>query len=279
MWRVRVAHRTGYTYEGEVLSSFNEARMTPLTDGSQTTLDSRVDISPAASAYRYRDYWGTLVTSFDIHTPHRQLVVTATSVVETGLRTAQPTGLSWPDLRSDPIRDRYAEWLELTSRTDPDAELAGLASEAARDAEPGGAAIACVEAVRSAMEYRTGATGVHTSGVEAWQERKGVCQDFAHITLAMLRSLGIPARYISGYLHPRPDAVIGEVVAGESHAWVEWWDGDWVGYDPTNGQPVGDQHVAVARGRDYDDVTPLKGIYSGARSTGLGVVVELTRLG
>lgn len=278
MWRLRVAHRTGYSYEAEVANSFNEARMTPLTDDTQTTLESRLDISPAANAFRYRDYWGTQVTSFDIHTPHRELVVTATSVVETGLERVSRGGVGWPELRSEQLRDRFVEWLELTPRTDPDGELAALAEESGRGLAPAEAAIACVEAVRTAMEYRTGATGVHTSGLEAWQERKGVCQDFAHITLAMLRSLGIPARYVSGYLHPKPDAAIGEPVAGESHAWVEWWDGTWVGYDPTNGHPVGDQHVAVARGRDYDDVTPLKGVYSGPRSAGLGVVVELTRL-
>jgi transglutaminase-like putative cysteine protease len=119
---------------------------------------------------------------------------------------------------------------------------------------------------------------VHTSGMQAWAERKGVCQDFAHIILAMLRSLGLPARYVSGYLHPKASAEIGETVAGESHAWVEWWDGEWVGYDPTNGKRVGEQHVAVARGRDYDDVSPLKGMYSGPKSSSLGVIVELTRL-
>ncbi len=277
-WRVRVQHRTGYTYAGEVSSSYNEARMTPLTDGSQTTLESRVEVTPAASAYRYRDYWGTQVTSFDIHAPHSELVVTATSVVETALRPNEPGGLGWQDLADVQLRDRFAEWLAFTPRTDPDSELAGLARDAAGERGPADAAVSCNESIRGQMEYRFGATGVHTSAVQAWQERKGVCQDFAHITLAMLRSLGLPARYVSGYLHPRADAAIGEVVAGESHAWVEWWDGEWVGYDPTNGRPVGEQHVAVARGRDYDDVTPLKGIYSGPRSSALGVVVELTRL-
>jgi transglutaminase-like putative cysteine protease len=282
MWRVRVQHRTGYSYDGEVISSFNEARMTPLTDPSQVTLESRVEITPSASAYRYRDYWGTQVTAFDIHTPHDELVVTATSVVETFLRQGIAGDLTWADLENELVRDPYAEWLAFTRRTEPGSELASLAREVAQgpagSLSPASAAIACVETVRSKMEYRLGATGVHTSGLEAWHERKGVCQDFAHVTLAMLRSLGLPARYVSGYLHPNATAVVGEVVEGESHAWVEWWDGEWVGYDPTNGKPVGEQHVAVARGRDYDDVTPLKGIYSGPKSSGLGVVVEVTRL-
>jgi len=277
-WRLRVRHRTGYSYDGEVASSYNEARMTPLTDATQTTLESRVEVSPPASTYRYDDYWGTRVTSFDIHTPHKELVVTATSVVETHLRASSSGGLDWRDLENEVVRDRYAEWLAFTPRTDPDGELADLARAAGADRSPAAAAIACVVAVREHVDYQRGATGVHTNGLEAWVERKGVCQDFAHITLAMLRSLGIPSRYVSGYLHPRATAEIGETIAGESHAWVEWWDGEWTGYDPTNGKPVGEQHVAVARGRDYDDVTPLKGIYSGPKSSAIGVVVEVTRL-
>jgi transglutaminase-like putative cysteine protease len=84
---------------------------------------------------------------------------------------------------------------------------------------------------------------------------------------------------VSGYVHPVEDATLGETVAGESHAWVEWWDGTWTGHDPTNGVPVGERHVLVARGREYADVPPLKGVYSGAPSSSLGVTVDITRLG
>jgi transglutaminase-like putative cysteine protease len=94
----------------------------------------------------------------------------------------------------------------------------------------------------------------------------------------MLRSVGIPARYVSGYLHPVADADVGDTVAGQSHAWVEWFTGEWAGFDPTNGSPIEKRHVIVARGRDYTDVTPLKGVYHGAASTDLGVTVEITRL-
>ncbi|MEO7262743.1 MAG: transglutaminase family protein [Jatrophihabitantaceae bacterium] len=277
-WRLRIRHRTGYSYAGQVKSSFNEVRMTPLSDATQTTLESRLEISPRAGTHRYRDYWGTEVTSFDLHTPHAELEVTATSVVETGLSRIEPAGLSWPNLRSEPIADQHAEWLTQTRRTDPDGELAELACEAAGSLAPSEAAASCLRAIRQQLEYVPGSTDVRTSGLQAWQARTGVCQDFAHISLGMLRSLGIPARYVSGYLHPRAAAVIGEPVAGQSHAWLEWWDGDWVGYDPTNGKPTGEQHVVVARGRDYDDVSPLKGIYSGPRSAALGVLVEVTRL-
>ena len=277
--RLRVLHRTGFRYDGPVTSSYNEARMTPLTDATQTTLDARVDVRPAATTHRYWDYWGTLVTAFDVHEPHDELVVTATSVVETGRAPHEPGAASWADLGTHAVTDRLAEWLMPTERTTADDGLGEVAQRAAGTAPtPAAAAVAAVEAIRSRMEYVRGATGVHTSAAQAWAERKGVCQDLAHVTLAVLRAMGVPARYVSGYLHPAPDAGIGVSVAGESHAWVEWWDGKWTAYDPTNGLPVGNQHVVVARGRDYSDVTPLKGVYSGPASSALGVVVEVTRL-
>jgi len=105
-----------------------------------------------------------------------------------------------------------------------------------------------------------------------------VCQDFTHLTLAVLRGMGIPARYVSGYLHPSKAAEVGTVSTGESHAWVEAWTGDWWGFDPTHLGPVGERHVVVGRGRDYADVSPLKGVYHGAPAEALTVSVEITRL-
>lgn len=278
-WRLRIRHRTGYSYDGEVRSSYNEARMTPLTDVHQTTLESRLEISPNAGTYRYRDYWGTEVTAFDLHSPHSELEVVATSVVETGLREWRTGGLDWEVLRSQAVLDQYSEWLDPTARTDPDGTLSALAHQiAARGAGPSQTAEACIAAIGDHLTYVVGSTDVKTSAMQAWGGRSGVCQDFAHVSLAMLRSIGIPARYVSGYLHPDSSAGIGQPVDGESHAWIEWWDGEWVGYDPTNGKPAGEQHVLVARGRDYDDVTPLKGIYSGPQSSALGVLVSVTRL-
>lgn len=98
------------------------------------------------------------------------------------------------------------------------------------------------------------------------------------MTIVLLRSAGVPARYVSGYLHPQRDAAIGEPATGESHAWVEWWAGAWHAYDPTNGTVPGPEHIFVARGRDYDDVTPPRGIYNGGGGQSLGVSVEITRL-
>ena len=152
-WRMRVRHRTGYSYDGEVRSSYNEARMTPLTDPTQTTLESRVEISPNASTYRYRDYWGTEVTAFDLHSPHTELEVVATSVVETGLRDWAPGGLDWEVLRSDPVIDQYSEWLDVTPPTDPDGTLTGLARDiAGRGGTPTETAQACLDAIGDRLD-------------------------------------------------------------------------------------------------------------------------------
>ncbi len=277
-WRLRVLHRSGFRYVGPVVSSYNEARMTPLTDSAQTALEARVEVSPAAATYRYWDYWGSHVTAFDVQVPHTELAVTATSVVETGARPRSGEPLDWAALADDAFRDRFCEWLIPTPRTRPEEDLADIAELMRSQPDPGSAALAAAQAVRAGMKYVPGVTAVHTSAHEAWAERKGVCQDIAHVTLAVVRSLGVPARYVSGYLHPSAAAEVGDTVVGQSHAWVEWWDGCWVAYDPTNRIDVAERHVVVARGRDYGDVAPLKGIYSGPASSALGVLVEVTRL-
>ena len=115
-------------------------------------------------------------------------------------------------------------------------------------------------------------------GLDALNEGKGVCQDFVHLSLIVLRSMGIPARYVSGYLHPKPKAVVGDTVDGRSHAWIQAWTGGWWSYDPTNDTEITEQYVSVGVGRDYTDVAPLKGIYSGEGATDLDVIVEITRL-
>jgi len=275
-WRLRIRHVTGFTYEGQAHASYNEARLTPMTLPWQVTLFSQVEVHPAASTYRYYDYWGTLVTAFDLQRQHGELKVVSSSLVETD--TPPPvTPAGWETLAA--AADEHAELLAPTQRTSISAELvdvaAGLGGPAA---EPAEAAAAIADFVRAEVAYVPGSTGVQTSAQEAWNLRKGVCQDIAQLTVALLRTRGIPARYVSGYLHPKRDAEIGQTVAGQSHAWVEWWCGDWVGHDPTNGVPVGPQHVAVARGRDYDDVAPLKGVYHGPTSSAIAVTVEVTRV-
>ena len=279
-WRIAIRHVTGYHYKSEVTSSYNEARITPLSTPRQLCLEARVEVAPSVRPRRYWDYWGTCVDSFDLHVPHTELVVTGTSVVETATPERPELGVGWDSLRAAPTVDRHAELLAETSYTPVDERLARVAEDLAADSTtPSEAALQACTWVRGQLEYQRGSTNVSTSGLEAWDHGSGVCQDFAHLTLGLLRSMGIPARYVSGYLHPYPDADIGQTINGQSHAWIEWWDGDWRPFDPTNGVPAGERHVVVGRGRDYHDVTPLKGLFKGGPAERLGVEVELTRLG
>ena len=127
--------------------------------------------------------------------------------------------------------------------------------------------------VRSHLTYTPGVTEVSSSALEALHSEAGVCQDYAHLSIALLRAAGVPARYVSGYLHTGKDARPGDTVSGESHAWVEAWLGDWWAFDPTNGVAVGERHAVVGRGRDYADVPPLKGVHSSGTPEALDVEV------
>lgn len=278
MSRLRVKHVTGYHYGGKVTQSYNEARMLPASGEGQFVLSSNLEILPMSSSHGYVDYWGSRVNTFEILTPHEELALTATSLVEVIRQEHGEPGLSWSELAT---AARAAvgtiEQLQQTALTDPPDEVRALAREAAADLEPCAAALAVCRAIHERVTYMTGVTGVQSTAQEAWAEGRGVCQDIAHISLGALRSLGIPARYVSGYLHPDPSFPIGSTVKGESHAWVEWFCGSWRGFDPTNVLSIGERHVLVGRGRDYSDVAPLRGIYAGPFGSRLFVEVEITR--
>jgi len=277
--RLRIKHMTGFSYGGDVTASYNQARMLPVNGDSQVVLYSTIDISPMSSQHSYFDYWGSKVTSFEILTPHKELSLTATSLVEVRPRVHADHQLSWEQLAQQrETTVTLVEHSEQTRRTAPPAEVMELAAEiAARVDNPCDAAREICTAIGNAVQYRSGVTGVHTTAAEAWEVRLGVCQDITHIALGALRSVGIPARYVSGYLHPKPSAAIGETISGESHAWVEWFCGTWRGFDPTNLIDIGDRHVIVGAGRDYNDVPPLRGVYAGAHGSKLFVKVEITR--
>ena len=261
MWRMRVVHSTGYAYRSPVTASFNEARLTPRSDSRQNVILNRVETVPTSRTYRYFDYWGTAVTAFDLHAPHSELEVTASSVVET--EGADPPTKRWIGRRWPGAGDRPFDEV-LGARPTPESKrLERVGARIAKYNDPfDSVALAC-QWVRSELAYVPGSTGVHSSGLDALREGKGVCQDFAHLSLILLRSMGIPARYVSGYLHPHRDAVIGDTVDRQSHAWIQAWTGSWWNYDPTNDCEINEQYVSVGTGRDYADVTPLKGIYSG----------------
>lgn len=278
MWRLRVVHSTGYAYKSPATASFNEARLTPRSDNRQNVILSRVETVPATRSYRYIDYWGTAVTAFDLHAPHTELEVTAASVVETDKSEPPSEKVTWDELKSEAVVDRFDEVLGPTHYTPRSKRLQRVGERIAKYHDPHDAVIAAAEWVQSELDYVAGTTGVHSSALDALREGKGVCQDFAHLTLVLLRSMGIPSRYVSGYLHPHRKAGVGHTVDGQSHAWIQAWTGSWWNYDPTNDKEINEQYVTVGVGRDYADVSPLKGIYSGGGSTDLDVVVEITRL-
>ena len=317
-WKLDICHVTSYHYDRPVVSSYNEARVTPMGTDRQLVGHSEVRVEPQAEVFAYYDYWGSLVHTFDVHDPHDTLVVTSIATVETGPagsgdpRTSSGSGTSsgssqgageagsgrwagevtgmdgpevvevmdgasWDDLVTSETADRYFEFLA-PSRLVSTTELSPMAREL-RDASstPLEAARAAVEWAHGQLEYGGGATDVGTSAIEAWRAGRGVCQDYTHLSLAVLRAMNIPARYVSGYFYPNADGVVGVELLGESHAWVEAWTGEWLPHDPTNGVPVDERHVIVARGRDYYDVAPMRGIYSGPPGSSNEVSVKLTR--
>ncbi|MBN9179399.1 MAG: transglutaminase family protein, partial [Microbacterium sp.] len=210
MKRLRIEHATGFAYHGDVSASYNEARMLPGTTDSQFVLSSSLDIEPSTSVNSYVDYFGTRVSAFDVLSPHSELKITARSLVEVRPRPVEHGGLTWDDLAAQTARGiDTVEQLVQTNRTRPHEEVVELAARiAAEHDDPGRAAHDICIAVGDAVEYMYGVTGVHSTASEAWGARKGVCQDMAHIAIGALRSVGIPARYVSGYLHPRPDAEV-----------------------------------------------------------------------
>jgi len=262
-WRMSIDHVTSYEYEGDVVTSYNEARISPARDASQMVLNHRVEVSPTVSVMRYVDCWGTAVSAFDVHEPHRRLVIAGRSLVETVAPSPDTTDTDWEVIRDEKLRDRYYEFISPSAHVPLDEPFRAVAADLAQGRTPRETVGAVGAWVRENLVYESGATDVSTNARAALELGRGVCQDFVHVALALLRAVGIPARYASGYLHPDAEAAIDDEVTGQSHAWLEAWTGTWQRVDPTNGDEVGERHVFVARGRDYRDVTPLKGVYNG----------------
>jgi len=272
-WRLHVTHSTSFQYESEVLASFNEARMTPINYSGQYLIQHSFKVSPEATLYDYVDYYETHVKSFDVQAPHTSLHILADSIVETHAAALDPDQISWEVLDDPLFRDEFDEYLHhsnLVDEINPGFSLRNSST-------PLDAVNFLNSIMRERITYASGVTHVYSPASEAWNKGAGVCQDFTHASLSILRAAGIPSRYISGYLYTG-EGSIGETVVGESHSWVEAWVGEWLPFDPTNGRPVAEDHIVVAKGRDYHDVSPLKGIFSGGASRKTDVVVSLTRL-
>ena len=275
----RVVHTTGYQYDGKAVASYNQARLTPVSSTDQIVVHTRLEVTPHPWTFEYRDYFGSQVTAFEVVDPHDTLRVTATSTVQVDRPPRGEPTSTWEQLGQREVADRWVEYLVLPELVAPASDFARRARAVAQDAaRPGDAAHALCQLVSEEVEYVEGSTDAHTTAARAWQQRAGVCQDMAHLVIGGLRTMGVPARYVSGYYHPAPDPEIGSRVASGSHAWVEWWDERWHGLDITNGNEPDDRYVTIATGRDYADVKPLAGIYSGAETSQMFVDVEITRL-
>lgn len=285
--RFDIRYTSRFAYSGPVSESQNEVRACPASDGRQQVVHYRVVTTPSARLDSYTDYWGTRVDTFGIRAPHTSLEVVAEATVETSPPPVVAASPRLADLDDPAFLDAHHEYLGRSSHVDWGDAVAVEAERAAAlaDDDALGAALALHRATGNRVSYRPGETFVGVSVNEVFAAGQGVCQDYAHLLVAMCRSRGIPARYVSGYLFTTDDSSGADADADEvevqTHAWVEVAlpDCGWIGLDPTNRQPVGERHVKIGHGRDYDDVAPFRGVYLGPTDHVLTAAVRMRRLG
>jgi transglutaminase-like putative cysteine protease len=282
---LEIRHVTEYHYAGPVRESVMELWMQPQKGGAQRLVSFELDVDPPARLFSYADSFGNAVYHFDVPQPHRTLRIEARAAVETDPRVDLPAAMDygeWDRLRSGFVQSETFEFLQPhgyaveTPALHAFTEKRGI--NALRRHDPLTALIKLNEAIYSAFDYVPGITEADSPIDLALESGKGVCQDFSHVMLAICRSWGLPARYVSGYLftdrsegdRSDPDA---------THAWVEVFLPSlrWVGFDPTNNMLAGERHVAVAIGRDYGDVPPSRGVYKGEEDSQLVVGVSVRR--
>ena len=286
--RFDIRYTTRFRYGSAVRESHNEVRACPADNDRQSVLHYRFTVSPEASVQSFRDYWDTRVEAFGVRGLHDELVTVAESSVET-----RPTTVPLDDLRPlgeirTALRLAHHDEVVPTPATQPDDDMrrvaAGLAANGATTVHD--VLLAVQVAVRERLDYDRSATTVTTTAAEAWQIGAGVCQDYAHASVALCRELGIPARYVSGFLFTSSDesGVVPadtESVEVQTHAWVEAAvaPNRWLAIDPTNGLPVEQFHVKIGHGRHYDDVCPFNGSFVGVSDAELEATVEMSRKG
>lgn len=280
--KLHISHRTRYDYGSAVRESFNEARLQPAGDHRQTLHDFKLLITPNAKVSHYLDFHSNCVHLFEINPPHLELSVSALATVTTTDTPAlAPTATTAPmtELSKSIMLDGCYEFLPPSTYVEITAETETLARQSAgKETDVWQVAQTIMRTIHREFHYQPASTNVHTHMREVIKARHGVCQDFAHVMLGFCRALKIPARYISGYLYNGPaDQLKG---AQASHAWVEVHipGHGWCGLDPTNAMPVAGHHVKVAAGRDYADVSPLKGTYRGTDRRKMTVDVLVTNL-
>ena len=286
MNRYHLLHVTEFIYDGPVSESYNEVRLRPIHDDNQSCLSFRLTTHPASPAFSYRDALGNWVHQVNVLPVHSKLKVQAESVV---LTHDVPAATSWMLLsemeeRKEELLEEYYDMLAPSQYVPhlPDLEPLITVAEASCDGTVAGFAQHASDLIHGRFRYVKGATHVNSSIADSLRMGAGVCQDFAHLLLGVLRKRGVPARYVSGYLVPQnkdnPAAKLEEVIGGQaSHAWAEAYipDAEWMPLDPTLGKAVGKRHVRIAYGRDYSDVAPVRGVYKGHAGQRLSVDVSV----
>ena len=276
-----VRHTTIFRYEPAVRESVMEVRMQPRSEGPQRCLKFQLDVAPAANVMQYRDFMGNSVHHFDIAAGHTEIEVKAEALVE--LQPADPPTAAaagdWTDLDARIEADDYSEMLMPSQFVCDSEQLQKLSHEldCRRRGNPFDLVTELNGRIFRAFAYVPNSTKVDSPIDEALRARQGVCQDFAHIMIALLRHIGVPARYVSGYLFRGPDSH-DRSTEGASHAWVEaLLPGlGWTAFDPTNDLIGGDRHIRVAIGRDYADVPPTRGVHKGEAQSELSVAVVVS---
>ncbi|GAA5317272.1 MAG: transglutaminase family protein [Candidatus Pelagadaptatus aseana] len=290
--RYKIRHITEYLYADRVSHCYNVAHMIPRNSHRQTCLHNRVTVNPAtAVASKRQDYFGNTAYHFEIQRAHNKLVITAESEVETAMQQAS-------DALDFGVTCREAS-LELGHSKDPqillsreflfDSPMVRISEDIRAYAEASfdqdksllAAVMDLTSRIYRDFDYSPEATDVATPLEDAFAERRGVCQDFAHVQIACLRAMGFPAIYVSGYLETLPPPGKEKLIGADAtHAWIAVFSPreGWVEFDPTNNSLASDQHIVTAWGRDYMDVTPLKGvIYGGGSEPILNVSVDVSR--
>jgi transglutaminase-like putative cysteine protease len=282
---LEIRHVTQYHYERPVRESLMELWMQPQKGARQRLVSFELDVDPAAQLFSYPDSFGNAVYHFDVPHPHDRLTIIARSAVETEHTAELPDRLDigeWDRLRSEFVRGECFDFLrphgfvQTTERLQ--AFIAQHDLEALRRQDPLTALKRLNETLYQSFGYQPGVTDADSPIDLALEAGSGVCQDFAHIMLAICRNWGLPARYVSGYLFTDREA--GDRSDPDAtHAWIEVFLPSlrWVGFDPTNNCLTGERHVAVAVGRDYADVTPSRGVYKGDAESHLAVGVTVRR--
>lgn len=289
-----VRHVTTYRYETPVAATRCSLRMLPATGPGQRVLDGGIEVVPRPASVAERvDFFGTRVATVVIAAPHRELRITASSRVEVDrgpAADAAERSPAWEEIRGrlcgiadlgprSPVHFLYPSRL-VPLHAPATAYAAGSFAAGRPIAE---AVVELMQRIRADFAYDPAATAVSTPLSEAFAARGGVCQDFAHVMIAGLRGLGLPAAYVSGYIRTLPAPGQRRLVGADaSHAWVSAWCGEaggWLDVDPTNGLVVGDDHVVIGRGRDYADVSPIDGVILASGGQTLAVSVDVAPAG